>query len=70
MGSESSGVPESPSEVIEEPFNGNNPPVFSPSYMYPGYMFGAPIYNIDGKYSYFETFIKWCEKKDMTVIFG
>lgn len=53
MGSESSGVPESPPEIVEEPLNGSNGPVFPPSYVYPGYMFGAPIYNMDGKYLLF-----------------
>ncbi|KAK7604849.1 hypothetical protein V9T40_006035 [Parthenolecanium corni] len=48
VGSESSGVPESPPEIVDETL-ANNGPVFPPSYVYPGYMFGAPIYNVDGK---------------------
>lgn len=48
VGSESSGVPESPPEIVHETLT-NNGPVFPPSYVYPGYMFGAPIYNVDGK---------------------
>lgn len=45
--SESTGPPGSPQEPIEEGAGAMFPPQ-PPPYIYPGYMFGAPVYSING----------------------
>uniref|UniRef100_T1HG26 Uncharacterized protein n=1 Tax=Rhodnius prolixus TaxID=13249 RepID=T1HG26_RHOPR len=42
--SETTCPPGSPQEPVE----GCEPPVYPPQYVYPGYMFGAPLYNMNG----------------------
>ncbi|KAG8323145.1 hypothetical protein J6590_009792 [Homalodisca vitripennis] len=45
--SESTGPPGSPQEPVEE--GACAPPLYPQQYVYPGYMFGPPVYNMNGK---------------------
>lgn len=31
----------------------------APTYVYPGYMFGPPMYNVNGKYKHYNLFISY-----------
>lgn len=61
--SESTGPPGSPQESVEEGAGA----VFSPQYVYTGYMYGPPFYNVNGKYLYFFSYISLCQKVKLTL---